>query len=262
MTSSENRGVWPTGDPRAACLILDFDGTLAPIVADPTQSTMPQSTRDLLVRLSGSLGRVAIVSGRPAFFLSQRVGVPGIQLVGLYGLESITSGSVVADERTLPYMEGLARARDHLSEVVQNWPGVYLEDKGRAVAVHWRRAEDPDAAEARLTEEVRRAAGGGPGPALGVEEGKMVIELRPPIDADKGTAVASLADGYDDVAYAGDDVGDLPAFAEVTGRGGLAIAVDHGGETDKRVREAAALVLEGTEAMAEWLAELTDRLSR
>ena len=88
----------------------------------------------------------------------------------------------------------------------------------------------------------------------------MVIELRPPVPADKGTAVIRLADGFDEVAYAGDDLGDLPAFAAVADLGGLSIAVDHGPETDLRVRDAADLVVDGTEGMASWLAALAGGL--
>jgi trehalose 6-phosphate phosphatase len=86
----------------------------------------------------------------------------------------------------------------------------------------------------------------------------MVVEVRPPVDADKGTAVQRLAAGYGAVAYAGDDLGDLPAFAAVRGRGGppagaLAVAVDHGAETDPRVRAAADLVVAGPEGALAWL---------
>lgn len=247
--------VWPVGDPRRACLVLDFDGTLAPIVADPAASALPPATRTVLARLVDALGRVAVVSGRPARFLVDRVDVPGVRLVGLYGLEAVEGGEVVPDRRIALHLPDLERARYVLVDLVARWEGATLEDKGRALAVHWRRAADPVAAGAALRMAVRAAAGG-----LDVEEGKMVVELRPPVQVDKGTAVGHLAERFAEVAYAGDDLGDLPAFAEVVRRGGLAVAVDHGAETDERVRGAAELLVAGPEGMAAWLADLAARV--
>lgn len=247
---------WPTGDPAEACLVLDFDGTLAPIVDDPATSRMPGATRDVIERLTGLLGRVAIVSGRPAGFLADRVDVDGAHLVGLYGLERVEDGVVVPDPRVAEHEPALAGARRTLSAIVADWPGAELEDKGRALALHWRRAEDRQGAAEALTAAAREAADG-----LEVEDGKMVIELRPPVPADKGTAVAQLAERFGEVAYAGDDLGDLPAFAEVGRRGGLSVAVDHGEETDPRLRDAADVVVDGTDGMVSWLTALADRLT-
>lgn len=245
---------WPSGPLDRACLVLDFDGTLAPIVSDPATSAMPSSTRAVLTSLVGRVGRLAIVSGRPAGFLAERVGVDGAELVGLYGLERVVDGAVEPDPRVAPYLDALAGAKAAMGEEVARWEGAELEDKGRAFAVHWRRAADREGAAAALDATARRVAG-----ELAVEDGKMVVELRPPVEADKGTAVGLLADGFDDVCFAGDDLGDLPAFAEVRSRGGLAVAVDHGEETDPRVRAAADLVVDGTEGFAAWLADLASR---
>lgn len=247
---------WPDADPRQSCLILDFDGVLAPIVADPAQSAMPESTREILTGLVARLGRVAIVSGRSASFLAERVMIDGVDLVGLYGLEHVEQGEVVPDPRIEPFLDDLDRARRVLTETIAEWPGSELEDKGRALAVHWRRAKSGEQAAAPLEAAVREVAGD-----LMVEEGKMVVELRPPVAADKGTAVAMLAEEYVAVAYGGDDVGDLPAFAEVARRGGTVVAVDHGEETDDRVIDGATVVVDGTQGMAEWLQDLLERVS-
>ena len=101
---------WPAGPLDRACLVLDFDGTLAPIVSDPATSAMPDSTRTVLASLVGRVGRLAIVSGRPAGFLAERVGVDGAELVGLYGLERVVDGSVEPDPRVAPYLDALAAA--------------------------------------------------------------------------------------------------------------------------------------------------------
>ncbi len=250
---------WPDGDPTRACLVLDFDGTLAPIVADPEDSEMPGDTRASVARLQAVLGRVAVVSGRSAHFLKRRVGVAGVELVGLYGLEEVVDGVVQPDSRVRPWVDALDEARAVLPAVVEEWEGAHLEDKGLALAVHWRRAVQQDEAGIALSTAVRGLDVVGRD-GLAVEDGKMVIEVRPPVQADKGTAVDRLTDGFAEVAYAGDDLGDLPAFAAVARRRGLTIAVDHGPETDPRVREAAGMVVDGTEGFAAWLADLADRL--
>jgi trehalose 6-phosphate phosphatase len=253
---------WPGIDLARACLVLDFDGTLAPIVEDPQTSTMPEATAAVLRRLAGRLGRLAVVSGRSAGFLLDRVGVDGVELVGLYGLDRAVDGVVEPDPRVAPHLPALEAARAALPDVLAAWPGAHLEDKGLALAVHWRRAADPAAAGLALPAAVRGLVGSGPAAGLAVEDGKMVVELRPPVDADKGTAVRRLAEGFDAVAYAGDDLGDLPAFAAARARGGLAIAVDHGAETDPQVLAAADLRVEGTDGLRAWLDEVARQPAR
>lgn len=247
---------WPT-DPRRAALVLDFDGTLAPIVDDPERSRMPTRTAATLARLAGSLRTVAIVSGRPGSFLRSRAPVPGVRLFGLYGLERVVGGEVVADERVAAHADALAASRAVLEEVAAAWPGTHVEDKGLGLAVHWRRAEDPEGAAAAIPGRVRQLAEAN---GLWAEDGKRVIELRPPVEVDKGAVIHEVAAEADSLAFAGDDVGDLPAFAATRALGGLSIAVDHGEETAAAVREAGDVVVEGTDGMAAWLTDLAARL--
>lgn len=257
---------WPL-DPTRAALVLDFDGTLAPIVADPTTSRMPDATAAALADLVGRLRTVAVVSGRPAGFLAERVTIPGIRLFGLYGLERVVDGQVVPDDRVAAHEGAVQEAHAALEAMAADWPGAFVEDKGRGLAMHWRRAEDPAGAAADLAPRVREV-----GERLGLwaEDGKQVVELRPPVEVDKGAVVREIA-GDDagssevaevaEVAFAGDDVGDLSAFAATAALDGLCIAVDHGEETDQAVREAGDLVVDGTEGMAEWLTALAARLA-
>lgn len=248
---------WPH-DPASAALILDFDGTLAPIVDDPAMSRMPASTAAVLERLIGCLGRIAIVSGRPAAYLNEWAGVPGVSLVGLYGLERVTDGAVVPHPDVAAHADSLRVARAAIAALIDRHPGVELEDKGNAFAVHWRRAVDRAAAEAEVPDLVVKV---GATHGLRVEPGKLVAEIRPPVDTDKGAIVRELAAGFDEVAFAGDDLGDLPALAAARELGGLAIAVDHGAETADAVRDAGDLVVDGPEGFAAWLTALATRLS-
>lgn len=249
--------------PARTALLLDFDGTLTPIVADPTTSRLPAGLADVLAGLAGRLARVAIISGRPVAFLAEQAAVPGVRLLGLYGLESWTDGTREVHPDAARWQDAVDRARARLAEAAGSLPGVWVEDKGLSVAVHWRRAQDPDAAEAAVTGLADRLAAD---TGLHAEPGKLVAELRPPVAWDKGAAVeallAELDAGLDaaTVAYIGDDRGDLPAFRAVRAAGGVAVAVDHGPETPEQVRAAADLVLDGPEAVADLLTRLHARL--
>ena len=245
-------------DPARTALCCDFDGTLAPIVDDPGDAVLPAPVGAALARLAGALGAVAVVSGRPAAFLAERVAVPGVWLLGLYGLEEARdAGGVQPHPDVAAWEPAVARARRWLARDLAGVDGVRLEDKGRSVAVHWRHAPDRDAAGRRvgaLVAEVAAATGLEPAP------GKLVAELRPPVPVDKGAALARVARGYARVAYAGDDLGDLPALTEARRRGGLAIGVDHGAETPPALREACDVVFDGVGALGGWLEELAQAL--
>jgi len=246
--------------PRSTALLTDFDGTLAPIVDDPATVWALPGTIEVLGRLAAAYGLVAVVSGRPVSFLADRLaGARGVHLVGLYGLEQLAVGGAVvpvADaERWRPVVAGVA---ERMHEVAPE--GVWVEPKGLTVTVHWRMAPGwEDEAVALLTAEAA-ATGLEPHP------GRMSIELRPPLDVDKGTAVTALVGGFRAVCFLGDDLGDLPAFAaldRLASEGGVGTvtvaAVD--AEAAPEVEAAATVAVPGPAgalAVLRWLADAAD----
>ena len=241
--------------PAASVLVLDFDGVLAPIVENPEASAMPAGSAASLARLATCLGTVAVISGRPAGFLAGRVPARGVRLLGSYGMEQLADGQVTLAAQARAWLPAVEEARGLLTAALGNQPGIRIEAKPASVAVHWRQAPDRVAA----ADLVRDAAGrAGAQTGLRVELGKLVFELRPPIDVDKGTAVGALiaTSRPAAVAYAGDDVGDLPALRTVRDAGGYALVVDHGAETDPRLLAIADEVFRGTQRFADWLAAL------
>jgi trehalose 6-phosphate phosphatase len=246
--------------PSRSALVMDFDGVLAPIVDDPTASRMVEGTGHILGRLAHALGLVGIISGRPADFLIDRAGVPGVVLLGSYGLEQVREGKPFPDPAAADWLKTVANATEELRHRLDALPGVRVERKSLSVAVHWRQAEDPQAAEAVVHLAVSQLAHT---TGLLQKPGKLVEELLIPLDQDKGTALSSLVAGRDlsCVAYAGDDLGDLPAMRAVRAMGGVALAVTHGGETPPELRPAADLAFPGVEAFTGWLQQLADRLS-
>jgi trehalose 6-phosphate phosphatase len=224
-------------DPARAAVLLDVDGTLAPIVARPDLATVPGETRAELRRLAGRYALVACVSGRTGEDAARMVGVEGVAYVGVHGLELAPEA-----ERWRETLRPFAAL---------DWP--WLEDKGLTVAFHWREAEDEGAARSQLDEVAVRAEAAG----LEARWGRKVLELRPPVEADKGTAVRSLLDArsLDRALYAGDDTTDLDAFR---GLDGLEVAVRvavASAEAPPGLREAADLVVASP-------AELLDLLRR
>jgi trehalose 6-phosphate phosphatase len=191
-------------EPTRAAVLLDVDGTLAPIVARPELAAVPKETRAEVRRLVGRYGLVACVSGRTGEEAARLVGVEGVVYVGVHGLE-------LAPEAE-PWRDAL---RPFASE---SWP--WVEDKGLTVAFHWREADDEAAARRTLESIAERAQAEG----LEARWGRKVLELRPPVAADKGTAVRTLLAerGLQRALYAGDDTTDLDAFR---GLQGLELAV-------------------------------------
>ena len=243
----------------AAGLVLDFDGTLAPIVDDPTTSCLPDGLAGVIERIADGLALVAIVSGRPVAFLNERAAIPGVRLLGLYGTEEWSDEGPVAWPEAEAWQPALDEARDRLALALAGHPGVVLEDKGLAVALHWRTAEDRDAAGAFVGEVVTEVA---TDTGLHREPGKFVEELRPPLHWDKGSTVRALVEEHalSLVVYVGDDKGDLPALAAARDAGGRAVVVEHGSETPTEVRAAGDVVLAGAEGVQQWLAEVARAL--
>jgi trehalose 6-phosphate phosphatase len=246
-------------DPARSGLILDFDGVLSPIIEDPTLSAIPERVAATLARLATGLGLLAVLSGRPVEFLADRVRVTGVRLLGSYGIEQISDGVRRIDPEARPWLGPVHEASRTLRDALAASPGIRIEEKSVSVAVHWRQAPDRAAA----ADEVRRVTARlADETGLRLEPGKLVEELRPPVEVDKGSAVSALiaSEKPATVAYAGDDLGDIPALLAARAAGGYAIVVDHGSETDPRLRELADQTCDGTDGFALWLADLADTI--
>lgn len=245
-------------DPSETLLALDFDGTLAPIVADPAQAFVHPRAAAALIRLAEKLGQVAIVTGRPVAQVRQLAGfdsgeIPrGLVVFGQYGAEWWDSATGETIEPIQP--EAIAEAIAELPQllVLHGVPRARIEDKRIAVAVHTRGLTG-DAAE-RLLPAISELA---QAKKLEIEPGRQVLELRMP-GSNKGHAVRELATrmAAKCVIYAGDDLGDVPAFEALdqmraAGIETLSIAVASDGQSV--VEEFADLPMSSTDAFADWL---------
>ncbi|GGX88721.1 trehalose-phosphatase [Streptomyces anandii] len=254
--------------PERAVIALDFDGTLAPIVPDPDQARAHPDAVPALAALAPKVASVAVVTGRPAGVAVRNggfAGVPGLEhlvVLGHYGAErwDAATGTVTAPA---PH-PGVAAVRAELPGVLDRvgaWQGTWIEEKGRSLAVHTRRAEDPQAAFDLLREPLADLAGRH---GLIVEPGRMVLELRPP-GMDKGVALADYVRdrGATSVLYAGDDLGDLPAFTAVDKLrldGVPGVLVCSGSTEVTELSERADLVVPGPAGVVHLLSDLAGRL--
>ena len=225
-------------EPALAALLLDVDGTLAPIVANPEDARVPDATRAELVRLAARYPLVACVSGRPAEVARAIVGIPELTYVGEHGLELHPDAPKWAPRiRTFAERAG--------------WPA---EEKPIAAAFHYRTA--PDTEEARRV--LSRVAEAAVAEGFRARWGRLVLEVLPPLEATKGTAVQYLLGqhGLRRALYAGDDTTDLDGFAALDGLE-LAVRVAVATpESPPALREQADVVVDSPEALAGLLTQL------
>jgi trehalose 6-phosphate phosphatase len=229
-------------DPRRAAILSDFDGSLALIVEDPAAAEPLPGAVEILARLVARFGRVAVISGRPVDFLAGRLPVAGLELAGLHGMQTLVDGEVRVHPDVRPFT---GRGDVAASDAEAALEGLIVERKGGLTCtVHWRTAPDREA------EALARVAEIGARLGLVAVLGRMSAELRPPVAVDKGTAAQAFCEGMDTAVFAGDDEGDLLAFA------GLERLIDVG-----RLSAAVRLAVRSPEAPPELLDRADERVS-
>lgn len=201
-------------------LLLDFDGTLAPIVQRAEQAAVPEETRAALERLRGRPGvELAVVSGRGLADAREKAGLPGILYAGNHGLEIEGPGVRHVHSQATGARKALADVAARLREALTGVAGAWVEDKGLTLSIHYRLAPRHEVGAVReaVAAEVERAQG------LRMTAGKEVLEVRPDVPWDKGRAVEFLLDHLEPpssvpVLYVGDDRTDEDAFRALAPR--------------------------------------------
>ena len=254
-------------DPTNALLAFDFDGTLSPITANPEEAHVHPDVVALLARLGPCVRQIAVVTGRPVQDVRRLGGFDGVDglgslvVLGQYGYERWDAGS--GDVVAPPPPEAIAHIRDELPAVLaeRGWPDAHIEEKGRALGVHLRRLSDPDGAFRALLAPLTALA---QEHGLTVEPGKHVIEIRDD-GMDKGIALRELVAEVEarTVLFAGDDLGDLPAFDAVAamradGVAGVTICSQSGERTE--LADHTDVAVDGPTGVVRLLSELADEL--
>jgi trehalose 6-phosphate phosphatase len=245
-----------TDDPARAGIFLDVDGTLAPIVGRAEDAHVPEKTSLLLGKLARRYGLVACVSGRSATEARRLVGVGGITYAGSHGAELLEPGDtkptvLPAFADWAPRVQQFVRSLDERDLRLLR---VRIEDKGPIVALHWRGVPDEDVARTRLEGVAQEAEAEG----LRIHWGRKVLEIRPPVEVNKGQAVSELIRRRDLRAamFAGDDATDLDAFDALDALPGAIRVGVRSAEGPSEIVERADIVVDGPEGVAAVLAAL------
>lgn len=245
-------------DPGSSAILTDIDGTLAPIAPTPDAARVPGEIRELLERLSRRYLLVAGISGRKTEEARGLIGLDGVVYFGNHGFEKLTGGGVEIIPEARPYLERV-RELERLARRELGPLGAFVEEKGITASVHYRNV--PEEVGERCVAFVRRE---GERLGLRVTVGRGVVEARPPIRADKGTAARALVEEYRPrrALFMGDDTTDLDAFRELERmrEEGLLEDVLRVGVASEEgppgIVEEADIVVEGVEGVAEILREL------
>ncbi len=243
-------------------MLLDIDGTLAPIVRHAADAHVPEATRSLLIEISRRYRLVGCVSGRRAAVARQIVSIGAITYVGNHGAEVLAAGSTqaVVDPRVAEWRGRVSRFAASVDTPDLQRLRVRSEDKDTIAGFHWRGAPDEEAAHAAVAAIAERAEAEG----FAVHWGRKVLEVRPPVALDKGVGVtALLGDAPVQAAvYVGDDSTDLDAFHALRacveeGRLQTAICVAVSSEeTPEDLAREADLILDGPGGVRELLEAL------
>jgi trehalose 6-phosphate phosphatase len=260
-------------EPERSAILTDVDGTLAPIVTDPAEATVPDGTRELLRTMAKRYSLVACLSGRRALDARRVVGLDELAYSGNHGFELLLPGDT--EVRADPSLDGHETDAPHFVEALDQSQleraGIRTEDKGAIVALHWRGAPNEGEAESLAHEIASEAECQG----LVPHRGRKVLEIRPNVAINKGIAVAALIGTYsgatntaagsiDAALYGGDDRTDLDAFTalrtlekdgELEAIACIAVASD---ESPPEVSEAADLTVPGPEGFVRVLEALAE----
>ena len=250
-----------------AGLFTDIDGTISAIAATPSEAVVTSEARDALRRLAGRLSLVGAVTGRAADDGVAMVGIPDLLVVGNHGMEWLHRGNRWVHPAAEARRAALTSVLSEIGESVTAAgiaEGIVLEDKRLSASVHYRLAADPLAARDVILAAAEAAA---ERHGLKITEGRFVVELRPPMVINKGTAIAELVRerALNGVVYFGDDVTDVDAFVAIrTLRESGAVAAESvavlSAETHPSVSSMADVTVPGVTACIELLASLAEAL--
>lgn len=243
--------------------MTDIDGTISPMAPRPDEARVSEEVREVLANLAGDFRLVALLSGRSVEDMFSMVPIDDVVMVGNHGMEMLRDGVASDAPAAAPYRSVMAEVAEQLAGEVD--PGVIVQPKGLSISLHYRLAEDPRAAQDRLRSLVRPML---TAHSLRIQQGRLVIDVRPDCPVDKGTAVRQLVNDYGltHVLVLGDDATDTAAFVELRemGREGLAEGVSVAvlsDETADEITDAADFHVDGPDQVADLLAGLVRTVS-
>jgi trehalose-phosphatase len=249
------------------CVMLDVDGTLAPIVATPERARVPDDTAEVVARLARTAGTtVVLVSGRAAADAWRVANIPhaDVWVIGNHGFETREpSGRVTSDDRVRGFDATIGRAADALQDEFRGIEGAIVENKRWTLSLHYRVVHEAAVPMIRdRAAEIARELG------LRILDGKKIVELRPPVDVNKGTACVAFATklgvtgSRGSAFYAGDDRTDEDAFRELRAAVPEAVTVRVATDEEAAASSHAELVIRTLPEVRELLGWIVARRER
>jgi trehalose 6-phosphate phosphatase len=250
-----------------AGLFTDIDGTISAIAATPSEAVVTSEAREALRRLAGRLAVVGAVTGRAADDGVAMIGIPDLLVVGNHGMEWLHKGKRWVHPAADANRGALSSALIEIGEAVTAAgiaEGIVLEDKRLSASIHYRLAADPLVARDVILAAAEAAA---ERHGLNITEGRFVVEVRPRVVINKGTAIIKLVREHalNGVVYFGDDITDVDAFVAIrTLRDSGAVAAESvavlSAETHPSVSSMADVTVTGVTACIELLTSLAEAL--
>jgi trehalose 6-phosphate phosphatase len=239
-------------------VLLDYDGTLTPIVDDPEKALLSDAMKDTLLDLAKNVP-AAVISGRDRPDVQRLVGIKSIFYAGSHGFDIAgPDGMEIGPEKGKEFLPALNQAEKELKNTINAVSGAWVERKRFSVAVHYRKVQEPDVEKVKQAVEEVAALH----PDLRESGGKMIFELQPKMDWHKGKALTWILEEMEidksDVVpfYIGDDVTDEDAFRSLKGKGIGVVVMDPPRDTDARYR------LKDTDEVERFLKKLSRLTSR
>ena len=196
-------------------ILTDIDGTISEIATTPEEALVTPSMQKVLSKLKEKFQMVGVISGRSAMNAKAMVGVDGIIYVGNHGMEYINGNEIFIEPEALNYLENIKRSVEKLkNSELSKINGLMFEDKGICIAIHYRQCELHENARKKILDAINNSIDAS---ELKLIEGRKVVEIKPPINRDKGFIVEKIVEKYDlnRVIYIGDDVTDFDAFIKL-----------------------------------------------
>jgi trehalose 6-phosphate phosphatase len=196
----------------STAIVTDVDGTISEIAPTPDEAVVTESMRKELVKLNKKFQLIAVISGRSVLNAREMVGVEGLLYVGNHGMEFLKNGQISIDPSVEKYLPQIKKTGQKLKNGdLSQINGLMFEDKGICYSIHYRLASSPE----NIREKLLTTLQDDPEcKNLKISEGRRLVELKPPINLDKGTMLESIIDQYNlkKIIYLGDDITDVDAF--------------------------------------------------
>lgn len=197
-------------------IITDIDGTISNICTEPHEAFVSKSMQDVLKQVEKKFSHLIIITGRSLEDAFKMIDIPGASYMGNHGMEYMDDGQIKPDPATITYISIFNVLYEKLkNELNIDIPGIYIENKQTSISIHYRTTKNPELTRNIILKTLNNMK---ETENLKIKEGKMIIELRPPVGKDKGNVIKEIIDKYGTkhLLYLGDDVTDVDAFKQIS----------------------------------------------